>query len=211
MTTTIAPQQFSLDTPEGPALWTISRAAEPTGTVLALGHGAGGQITAKDLVAIAHLLPGRGVHVARFTQPWKVAGRKITAGPAVLDRGWNSAVSRLLTHLGADRLVSGGRSNGARVACRTQAESGAIGVVCLAFPLHPPGQPAKSRAEELLASSAPTLVVQGSSDPYGSPDELAAVLPAGSPVRVLPVEGAGHGLARHAWVAEQVAEFVDGL
>lgn len=204
-------EELNVETPEGPALWTISRAAEPSGLVVALGHGAGGQIGSKDLVAIAALLPEHGIHVARFTQPWKVAGKKITAGPAVLDRAWNTATATLLAHLGADRLVNGGRSNGARVACRTQIESGAIGVVCLAFPLHPPGRPDKSRSDELLASSAPTLVVQGTSDPYGSPDEIRSVLPSDTPVRVSEVAGAGHGLKDYPGVAQQVLEFVGGL
>lgn len=217
---------WDLDTPEGPARWTISRAENPSGVVLALGHGAGGQITAKDLVALSERLPAHGVHIARFTQPWKVAGKKITAAAPVLDRAWVPATEVLLETLGADHLVVGGRSNGARVACRTQAASGAIGVVCLAFPLHPPGKPEQSRASELLASAAPTLVLQGSKDPYGSADEvraLAAERLAGGQtnLHVVEVTGAPHSLQSPAsvrpiaeqgpWLTDQVLTFIGSL
>ncbi|CAI9410542.1 alpha/beta hydrolase family protein [Aestuariimicrobium sp. T2.26MG-19.2B] len=211
-------EEFVVDTPEGPGLWTISPAASRGGTVVALGHGAGGQITAKDLVVLSRLLPAHGLHVARFTQPWKVAGRRITAGAPALDRAWLAAVEQVVAHVGADRLVSGGRSNGARVACRTQVESGAVAVVCLAFPLHPPGKPAQSRAQELLASRSPTLVLQGSTDPFGSAEEVRAVLPEGSPVRVVEVGGAPHSLQPPArvrsadehwrWLGDEVLAFL---
>ncbi|WP_187282139.1 alpha/beta family hydrolase [Streptomyces sp. wa22] len=138
--------------------------------VLAVGHGAGGGIEARDLQALAAVLPGRRVTVALVEQPWRVAGRKLAPAPRALDTGWRG----LWPALAAPGLpvVAGGRSAGARVACRTAAELGARAVLALSFPLHPPGKPEKSRADELLGAGVPTLVVQGGRDPFGRPDEF---------------------------------------
>ncbi|MFB6891613.1 alpha/beta family hydrolase [Kitasatospora sp. NPDC056327] len=156
-------------TPAGDARITLHAAAGPR-AVLALGHGAGGGTGARDLVALAAGLPPRGVSVALVEQPWRVAGRKVGPAPGTLDTGWTPVAARLAgTGL---PLVVGGRSAGARVACRTGASTGAVGVVALAFPLHPPGRPERSRAPELLGSGLPTLVVQGAGDPFGGPAEF---------------------------------------
>ncbi|MFJ6083646.1 alpha/beta family hydrolase [Streptomyces sp. NPDC092369] len=138
--------------------------------VLALSHGAGGGIEARDLHALAAVLPGHGVSVALVEQPWRVAGKKVAPAPKTLDVGWRG----LWPALSAPGLpvVSGGRSAGARVACRTATELGAHAVLALSFPLHPPGRPEKSRAGELLGSGVPTLVVQGGNDPFGRPEEF---------------------------------------
>ncbi|MGW3289103.1 alpha/beta hydrolase family protein [Streptomyces sp. NPDC001002] len=138
--------------------------------VLAVSHGAGGGIEARDLQALAAVLPGHGVSVALVEQPWRVAGKKVAPAPKTLDVGWRG----LWPALSAPGLpvVSGGRSAGARVACRTATELGAHAVLALSFPLHPPGRPEKSRAGELLGSGVPTLVVQGGNDPFGRPDEF---------------------------------------
>ncbi|MFC8225433.1 alpha/beta family hydrolase [Streptomyces sp. NPDC057287] len=138
--------------------------------VLAVGHGAGGGIEARDLRALAAVLPGRGVTVALVEQPWRVAGKKLAPAPRTLDTGWRG----LWPVLAAPGLpvVAGGRSAGARVACRTAAELGARAVLALSFPLHPPGKPEKSRADELLGAGVPTLVVQGGRDPFGRPEEF---------------------------------------
>ncbi|WP_405978673.1 alpha/beta family hydrolase [Streptomyces sp. NBC_00158] len=159
----------SVDTPAGEAriTWHAARAAK---LVLALGHGAGGGIEARDLQALAAALPARGVTVALVEQPWRVAGKKVAAAPKVLDEGWR-ALWPALERPGPP-VVAGGRSAGARVACRTAADLGAAGVLALAFPLHPPGKPEKSRAEELLGAGRPVLVVQGGRDPFGRPEEF---------------------------------------
>ncbi|NEE21018.1 hydrolase [Streptomyces sp. SID7499] len=138
--------------------------------VLAVSHGAGGGIEARDLIALAEVLPAHGVTVARVEQPWRVAGKKLAPAPKTLDTGWRG-IWPALAEPGLP-VISGGRSAGARVACRTATELGAHAVLALSFPLHPPGKPEKSRAEELLGSGVPTLVVQGGNDPFGKPAEF---------------------------------------
>ncbi|MFJ8883543.1 alpha/beta family hydrolase [Streptomyces sp. NPDC102402] len=138
--------------------------------VLAVGHGAGGGIEARDLQALAAVLPRHRVTVALVEQPWRVAGKKLAPAPRTLDTGWRG-LWPALTVPGLP-VVAGGRSAGARVACRTAAELGARAVLALGFPLHPPGRPEKSRADELLGTGVPTLVVQGGRDPFGRPEEF---------------------------------------
>jgi len=120
-------------------------------------------------------------------QPWRVAGKRIAAAPPRLDEGWR-AVHTACADLLAGPVVVGGRSAGARVACRTAGELGAAGVLCLAFPLHPPGKPEKSRIAELAGVVVPTLVVQGATDAFGGPDDVRTAL-AGHPARVVAVRG----------------------
>ncbi|WP_079078916.1 alpha/beta family hydrolase [Streptomyces sp. DSM 15324] len=156
--------------------------------VLAVSHGAGGGIEARDLVALAAVLPAHGVTVALVEQPWRVAGKKVAPAPGTLDTGWRGiwpAVARP-----GLPVVSGGRSAGARVACRTAVELGAHAVLALSFPLHPPGRPEKSRAAELLGSGVPTLVVQGGNDTFGRPEEFP-----GGTYEMVEVPYADHGLA----------------
>ncbi|GGU40128.1 hypothetical protein GCM10010259_33320 [Streptomyces daghestanicus] len=138
--------------------------------VLALGHGAGGGIEARDLRALAAALPAHGVSVALVEQPWRVAGKKLAPAPKTLDAGWRGVWPALAAP--GPPVIAGGRSAGARVACRTAAELGARAVLALAFPLHPPGRPEKSRADEMLGAGVPTLVVQGGNDPFGRPAEF---------------------------------------
>ncbi|MEV1078872.1 alpha/beta family hydrolase [Streptomyces sp. NPDC050211] len=138
--------------------------------VLAVSHGAGGGIEARDLRAIAAELPEHGVSVALVEQPWRVAGKKLAPAPKTLDVGWRG-IWPAVAESGLP-VISGGRSAGARVACRTAVELGAAGVLALSFPLHPPGKPEKSRADELLGAGVPTLVVQGGNDPFGRPEEF---------------------------------------
>ncbi|WP_369276323.1 alpha/beta family hydrolase [Streptomyces sp. R11] len=137
---------------------------------LAVSHGAGGGIGARDLQALAQVLPAHGVTVALVEQPWRVAGKKVAPAPKTLDVGWRGLWPALAAR--GLPVVSGGRSAGARVACRTATELGAHAVLALSFPLHPPGKPEKSRADELLGAGVPTLVVQGGNDPFGKPDEF---------------------------------------
>ena len=174
-------------TPLGPA---HVHGSEPDGAVrgtLVLGSGAGGGVDAPDLAAVAAAGCAAGWRVLRVEQPWRVAGRRIAPAPARLDEGWTA----VLADLRADGaltgpLVLGGRSAGARVACRTASSAGAAGVLALAFPLHPPGRPEKSRAAELALAGVPLLVVQGLTDAFGRPAEVEAVLPAGGRVHAVP-------------------------
>ncbi|MFE4519348.1 alpha/beta family hydrolase [Kitasatospora sp. NPDC056783] len=186
-------------TEAGEARITYHRAAEPR-AVLALGHGAGGGTGARDLVALAGELPARGITVALVEQPWRVAGKKLGPAPKTLDLGWRP-VAELLAGQGLP-LVVGGRSAGARVACRTGAATGAVGVVALAFPLHPPGRPERSRAEELLGSGLPTLVVQGAADPFGGPGEFPE-LPEGHELVALPYGNHGFEVPKRASVGQR--------
>ncbi|MET8895643.1 alpha/beta hydrolase family protein [Streptomyces albogriseolus] len=159
----------TITTDAGEARVTWHRAGKPR-LVLAAGHGAGGGTDARDLSALAAVLPAHGVTVALVEQPWRVAGRKVAPAPKTLDTG-QRGVWPALTAPGLP-VISGGRSAGARVACRTATELGAHAVLALSFPLHPPGRPEKSRAEELLGAGVPTLVVQGGNDPFGKPAEF---------------------------------------
>jgi predicted alpha/beta-hydrolase family hydrolase len=155
--------------------------------IVALSHGAGGGIEARDLQALAAVLPLRGVTVALVEQPWRVAGKRMAPAPKALDAAWREVWPALAKP--GPAVVAGGRSAGARVACRTAGELGAVGVLALAFPLHPPGKPEKSRAGELLGAGVPTLVVQGGRDPFGRPEEF----PPG--VRPVTVPYGDHGFA----------------
>ncbi|MFE5485604.1 alpha/beta family hydrolase [Streptomyces sp. NPDC056527] len=157
-------------------------------TVLALGHGAGGGIEARDLQALAGALPAHGVTVALVEQPWRVAGKKVAPAPKTLDVGWRG-IWPALAEPGLP-VIAGGRSAGARVACRTGAELGAAAVLALSFPLHPPGRPESSRADELLGTGLPTLVVQGGNDAFGKPQEF----PEG-PYRLVEVPYGDHSFA----------------
>jgi uncharacterized protein len=164
---------LDVDTPHGPARAHLHPADAPTGA-LVLGHGAGGGVTARDLAKVTAVASAGGLTVALVEQPYRVAGRRSPAPAHQLDAAWLAVVERLRADELRDlRLVVGGRSAGARVACRTAAESGAIAVLCLAFPLHPPGRPDKTRLPELDAVELPTLIVQGASDPFGMPPPAA--------------------------------------
>ncbi|KIQ63592.1 hydrolase [Kitasatospora griseola] len=164
--------QRIITTPAGDARLHWFRADAPR-AVLLLGHGAGGGIEAPDLRALAAALPAAGVTVVLAEQPWRVAGRKLAPAPKTLDAGWPAQFAAAAEE--GLPVFAGGRSAGARVACRTSAGLGAAGVLALAFPLHPPGRPEKSRAGELLETGLPTLVVQGGADTFGAPEEFPAL------------------------------------
>jgi predicted alpha/beta-hydrolase family hydrolase len=160
---------LEVETPHGPARVHLHTADEPR-AALVLGHGAGGGVESRDLVAVTEVAQAEGVSVALVEQPYRVAGRRAPAPPARLDEAWTAVLDHLRAgELGDLPLIVGGRSLSARVACRTAEATGAIAVLCLAFPVHPPGRPEKSRLEELDAVTLPTLVVQGESDPFGMP------------------------------------------
>ncbi|MGW1891224.1 alpha/beta hydrolase family protein [Streptomyces sp. NPDC002004] len=186
-TETVETETVDVATEAGTARVTWHPARRPR-LVLAVSHGAGGGIEARDLVALAAELPAHGVTVARVEQPWRVAGKKVAPAPKTLDTGWRGVWPALAAP--GLPVIAGGRSAGARVACRTAAELGAHAVLALSFPLHPPGRPEKSRADELLGAGVPTLVVQGGNDPFGRPQEF----PDG-PYDLVEVPGADHGFA----------------
>ena len=170
------PRPLEVDTPHGPAHVHLHRADEPRGALL-LGHGAGGGVAAPDLVAAADVARSEGFSVALVEQPYLVAGRRSPAPARQLDAAWTAVVDRLAADELRDLpLVVGGRSLGARVACRTAEATGAVGVLCLAFPLQPPQrraapEPSPSRLPELDAVTLPMLVVQGARDRFGMPPE----------------------------------------
>jgi len=167
--------------------------------VLALGHGAGGGIEARDLQALARALPPAGVTVALVEQPWRVAGKKVAPAPKTLDAAWRE----LWPALRAPGLpvVAGGRSAGARVACRTGRELDAHAVLALSFPLHPPGKPEKSRAEELTGAGLPTLVAQGGRDPFGRPGEF----PEGTRIVEVPYGDHSFAVPKRADIGQEAA------
>jgi predicted alpha/beta-hydrolase family hydrolase len=160
---------LEIETRQGPAKAHLHVAAEPIGGLI-LGHGAAGGVTAPDLLAVTDIACSAGFSVALVEQPYRVAGRRSPAPAPRLDEAWTAVVEHLRGgELRGLPVIVGGRSAGARVACRTAADSGAVAVLCLAFPLHPPGRPDKTRQPELDAVRAPTLVVQGRQDPFGMP------------------------------------------
>lgn len=162
--------KVEVDTPHGPARAELHCAEEGRAALL-LGHGAGGGISAPDLVAVTRAATDAGVHVALVEQPYRVAGRKAPAPAKQLDTAWLAVAEDLGERWFADLpLIFGGRSSGARVACRTADAGEASAVLCLAFPVHPPGKPEKSRLGELDGVEVPVLVVQGDRDPFGQPE-----------------------------------------
>lgn len=214
--------QVLVPTPAGEARITRfpAAAAGRRRALLVLGHGAGGGIQAPDLQALAAALPARGVEVALVEQPWRVAGKKIAPPPKTLDAGWVPVIEQLRKEADTESaaevpLIAGGRSAGARVACRTGKATGAAGVLALAFPLHPPGKPEKSRAAELLDTGLPTLIVQGATDPFGTAAQFPA-LP--KTHRLVALPAGNHELAVRKGEApvldamtEAVAAWIDSL
>lgn len=183
-------QVVEVRTSVGPGRWHLDVPRGRSRMLLALGHGAGGGVEAADLRLLAAHLPAWGVAVARFEQPWRLAGRPVAVAPPRLDTAWCEALPALPAGL---PLICGGRSAGARVACRTADAAGAVGVLALAFPLHPPGRPERSRASELVADR-PLLAVQGTRDPFGSDTELEEALAGRPRAAVTGIPGADHGL-----------------
>jgi len=189
---------LELETPVGLARVRLEEADSPR-AALVLGHGAGGGIDSPDLAGATSAAREAGFTVALVEQPYRVAGRRSPAPAAQLDAAWVSVISQL--PLAVQPVLVGGRSAGARVACRTAAEVGAAAVLCLAFPLHPPGKPEKSRLEELDAVEVPTLVVQGERDPFG--------LPPPSPNRTVVTVPGTHSLRSSATVAAVVRDWLE--
>ncbi len=177
-------QVRTISTPYGDARLHTDRSRHPVAT-LVLGHGAGRGVDSPDLVALARALPGLGISVYRVEQPWSVAGRRVAARPGVLDAATIACVDGIRART---PMVLGGRSAGARVACRLAKQLGAVGCLALSFPLLPSGNRANSRLPELLAAGVPVLVVQGERDVFGGPEAFPEA------VELAVVPGADHGL-----------------
>ncbi|MDX6298338.1 MAG: uncharacterized protein QOI51_2195 [Nocardioidaceae bacterium] len=190
-----------ISTPVGDARLHTDRSRYPV-AALALGHGAGKGVDAPDLVALAAALPGQGISVYRIEQPWVVAGKKVAPRPETLDVATISCLNAIRVRR---PLVVGGRSAGARSACRLARSMGAVACLALAFPLHAPGRPESTRLPELLGADVPTLVVQGERDPFGTPEEFP------ESIELVVIPEADHGFAvpaRSALDREQVLALV---
>ncbi|WP_306364743.1 alpha/beta family hydrolase [Nocardia sp. CC227C] len=192
-----------IETSAGTAEVEIARPARKAAFLLVLTHGSGGGTDAKDLLAVRDRALGLGGAVALVTQPYRVAGRRAPGSAAVQDAAWVEIIAALRKKFAKIPLIQGGRSNGARVACRTAHAVGARGVVALSFPLHPPGKPEKSRREELLApGDIEVVVVNGARDPFGIPEPADA-----AEVRV--IAGQAHSYrAGFDEIAETVAHWL---
>jgi uncharacterized protein len=198
-----------IGTSEGPARAVVEQPAGGEASfLLVLTHGAGGGVGSPDLLAVAGAASSLGGVVARVTQPYLVKGRRAPGSPDRQDAAWVEVIAALRAALGAGLpLIQGGRSNGARVACRTAAAVGARAVIALAFPLHPPGRPDRSRAADLAAAGTDVLVLNGERDPFGIPESTGRT-------RVVVLAGEAHPLSRHpgeagraagAWLREVLA------
>ena len=188
-----------LETPHGQARVHLREVDTPR-AALVLGHGAGGGVESPDLQGAANAALEADLTVALVEQPYRVAGRRSPAPANQLDAAWTSVIEQLAFEV---PLIAGGRSSGARVACRTAATTGAKAVLCLAFPVHPPGRPEKSRLDELDAVTVRTLVVQGERDPFGMP-------PAARNRSVVTIPGT-HSLRSSSAVAAAVSGWLAGL
>lgn len=205
-----------IETPVGDAEVALQLPRGAATALLVIGHGAGGDIEAPDIVTLRDAALRRGIAVARVRQPYRVAGRRAPAPARQLDTAWVCVVQALREvagpfapyrrKLGGRPIVVAGRSSGARVACRTADQLVVAGVVACAFPLHPPGRPDRSRADE-LAIGVPLIVAQGVRDAFGS----AADFP--NDVKVIEVDGADHGLKSAAFgaVADELANWILAL
>ncbi|WP_101789396.1 alpha/beta family hydrolase [Nonomuraea indica] len=191
-------------TPRGPARVEVDEAERPR-MLLVLTHGSAGTVDAPDLLAVRDAALGVGASVARVTQPFRLAGGRAPGPAARQDEAWGAVLGELRARWPGLPLVQGGRSNGARVACRTARDVGATAVVALAFPLHPPGRPERSRADELRGAGVDVLVVNGDRDPFGVPDAADAA-------RLVVLPGEGHELKKDpARVGEVVARWLRAL
>ena len=195
---------IDVETPSGPARAHVHDVPKPRAG-LVLGHGAGGGVAARDLTTVTEVALQESIAVSLVEQPYRMAGRRSPAPAPQLDAAWTAVVGSLAAGpFEGLPLIAGGRSSGARVACRTAAETGVVGVLCLAFPLQPRRAGSVSRLAELDAVTVPVLVVQGERDPFGIP-------PASASRTVVQVAG-DHGLkADLEAVAEAVRNWLPGV
>ncbi|MBA3309199.1 MAG: hydrolase [Nocardioidaceae bacterium] len=199
----------TIATPRGDARLHADRARYPV-AALALGHGAGKGVDSPDLVALARALPGQGVSVFRIEQPWKVAGKRVAWSPEALDEATIACMNAIRVRT---PIVLGGRSAGARVACRLARSLGAVGCLALAFPLKPPGRSASTRLPELTEVGLPTFVIQGERDSFGGPDEFPETveltsIPDANHSFTVPKRAALSQAETHDLIVEAVVEWV---
>ena len=187
---------MKIRTAAGPASAELDAATDPP-FLLVLTHGAGGGTDSADLLAARQAGLDQGGAVARVLQPYRLRGARAPGSAVRQDEAWLEIVLKLRRRFPGVPLVQGGRSNGARVACRTAREAGALAVLALAFPLHPPGRPERSRAAELAEADTEVLVVSGAADPFGVPE-------AAGPIRVVVLPGATHALKGQGGAIRQV-------
>ena len=209
-----AAEPTTVATPVGEAAVIVDRPPGDAGGLLMLGHGAGGGVDAPDLLAARRAALDAQWAVARVLQPYRVAGRRAPAPAAQLDAAWLAVVTAVRKRRGMATvpLVVAGRSSGARVACRTAAGAEARAVLALAFPLHPPGRPERSRCDELVGVGVPVVVVQGDRDAFGTAADIAALGIEGVDVRV--VCGSDHalrGATGREVITQAVATLVSAL
>jgi uncharacterized protein len=195
-------RRVEIMTAEGAALAEVARpadsAAEPS-FLLVLTHGSGGKVATPDVLAVRDAGLRLGAVTALVTQPYRVKGQRAPGNAERQDAAWGEVISALRESIGAGLpLIQGGRSNGARVACRTAQATGARGVIALAFPLHPPGRPERSRAAELAMAGTDVLVINGRNDPFGIPRRAAGR-------RLVVLDGEAHALSRHPEAAGRAA------
>ncbi len=212
----VALSLLSVETSAGLAQALVDLPRRSATAVLVVGHGAGGETDAPDLLVLTKAAVAAGLAVVRVRQPYRVAGRRAPAPAPQLDAAWAQTVDAVARgaapfqaqarRLRGRPLVVCGRSSGARVACRTATACGAAGVVALAFPLHPPGKPEKSRADELRVS-VPLLVVQGDRDAFGRPAEFPPK------INLIEVPGADHALKAASFgpAADRIVDWVTAL
>lgn len=201
--------RVEIETSAGPAHVALTERApggQEPGFLLVATHGAGGTPDTKDILAVTDVAAGFGAAIALVTQPYRVRGARAPGSAAKQDQAWTEIIERLREETGDIPLIQCGRSNGARVACRTARETGAAGVIALAFPLHPPGHPEKSRSGELAAAGTPVLVVNGDRDPFGIPAEND------ESTKVVVLPGETHSLSRKpAAIGDAVAAWLRSL
>lgn len=194
--------RVEVETPSGVAWADIGRPAGDAKGVLYIGHGAGGGVEAPDIRAARDGALAANLIVARITQPYRVLGRRTPVPAPRLDEAWIAVTTHLTKQLGDPPTVHSGRSSGARVACRTAAVTGAVAVIALAFPLHLPGRPERSRLDELKLPTVPVLVIQGDKDTFGMP-------PRARRRKIVVIPGDTHSLKKDLGrVRDSVTEFL---
>jgi predicted alpha/beta-hydrolase family hydrolase len=194
-----------IETGFGPATAEVEQVGAGARFVLVLTHGAGGGVDSADLLAARDAATGLGGAVVRVLQPYRVRGARAPGSAPRQDAAWLEIITWVRAELGEVPLIQGGRSNGARVACRTAQAAGAAGVLALAFPLHPPGKPEQSRAAELRSAATSVLVVNGDRDPFGVPEAADAT-------KVLVLPGETHALTgKPELITEAVGDWLGGL
>jgi predicted alpha/beta-hydrolase family hydrolase len=195
-----------IETSGGPAHVELTIPEAGASFLVTATHGAGGTPDTADVVAVKDAAERLGAATALVTQPYRMRGARAPGSAPKQDQAWIELTGALLKLTGGVPLIQCGRSNGARVVCRTAQAVGATGAIALAFPLHPPGHPEKSRAGELAAAGVPVLVVNGDRDPFGIPEEEK------ENIRVMVLPGETHSLARKpAMIGETVTGWLGAL